>query len=247
MSIELQDRVVVVTGGGSGIGRATAHLVADRGGVAVIADINGDAARAVEAEIGAADGQALAVDLDVASRDSWAQAIGQVVERFGRLDGLVNNAGLTRDRSLLKMSDDEWRSAVDVNLTGTWLGCQHAIPVMKENGGGSIVNLSSESRHGAFGQVNYAAAKAGVVGLTRTVALEHARHGIRCNAVAPGTILTPMVLAVPEDIRESWLPGIPLRRVGDPEEVAKAIAFLVGDDSSYITGQVLNVDGGSSW
>ena len=245
MTGRLQDRVIVVTGGGQGIGRAVAHAVDAEGGIAVVADINFDAAKEVATEL--ANAKAIAVDLDVADRRSW-QSLVEMASGIasGTIHGLVNNAGITRDKTLLRMNDDEWRAVIDVNLTGSWLGCQLVIPAMKAAGGGAIVNLSSESRLGAFGQSNYSAAKAGVVGLTRTVALEHARHGVRCNAVAPGTIETPMVLAVPEEVRRSWLPSIPLGRIGAPEEVARAIVFLLSDDSSFITGHVLDVSGGAT-
>lgn len=240
------DHVVMVTGAGSGIGRATALRVASEGGIAVIADIAGEAARSVQAEIEAAGGRAESIVLDVTSREGWAEAAAELMKRHGRCDGLVNNAGITRDKSMLKMEDEDWQVAIDVNLRGVWLGCQAMVPMMKAEGRGTIVNLSSESRHGAFGQANYAAAKAGVIGLSRTVALEHARHGIRCNVVAPGTIETAMVLAVPEDIRSSWTTSIPLGRFGQPEEVAGAITFLLSEDASYVNGHVLAVDGGST-
>ena len=245
MSERLANRVVIITGAASGIGQATAELVAAEGGTAVVADIQDDRGKEVAEKIRAAGGRASSHRLDVASRQSWEELVTAVVDEHGGLHGLVNNAGITRDKTLLKMTDEDWRVAIDVNLTGVWLGCQHAVPHMKA-AGGAIVNLSSESRYGAFGQSNYAAAKAGVVGLTRTVALEHARHNIRCNAVAPGTIGTPMVMAVPQEIRDSWLPAIPMRRIGEPEEVARVVAFLLSDESSYVTGHVLNIDGGSS-
>lgn len=243
---EQTERVALVTGAGSGIGAATARLLAREGWAVAVADVRAAEAERVAADVRASGGQALAVALDVTQRDQWSAAVATVEDAWAPVTALVNNAGRTRDRSLLKMSDDEWRDVLDVNLRGAWLGCQTVLPAMRERGGGAIVNLSSESRSGAFGQANYASAKAGVVGLTKTVAVEAARFRVRCNAIAPGTIDTPMVQAVPEDIRASWLPRIPLARLGAAEEVASAIVFLVSDASSYITGQVLQVDGGSS-
>lgn len=240
----LKDKVVIVTGAAQGIGEAIARRLNEEGAAVVVADRNVPGAERVAAQIGEAGGRALAVALDVASREQWAAATARVLEAFGRIDGLANNAGLTRDRSLLKMSDEDWQVVLDVNLRGVWLGCQAVIPHMIGHGG-AIVNLSSESRWGAFGQSNYAAAKAGLVGLTRTVAFEHARHGIRANAVAPGATATPMVEAVPEEVRQGWLSNIPLRREAHPAEIAAPVAFLLSDEASYITGQVLGINGGS--
>jgi 3-oxoacyl-[acyl-carrier protein] reductase len=241
----LKDKVIVVTGGAQGIGRATALRLAEEGAIVVIADRNFEGATATVEEIEASSARSLAVFLDVSDRESWTQAAIQIKEVYGGADGLVNNAGLTRDKSLMKMGEDDWDVVLNVNLKGAWLGCQTMVPLMAGRGG-SIVNLSSEARWGAFGQSNYSSAKAGLVGLTRTVAIEQARNGIRVNAVAPGTTSTPMVEAVPEQIRQGWLENIPLRREANPSEIASAIVFLLSDDASYVTGQVLGVNGGSA-
>lgn len=246
MTGTLANHKVIVTGGASGIGRATVEHLASHGAAVVIADVNDAAVAELCGSLKKEGYRVSGHHLDVTSRDDWERLVAATVSTFGGVNGLVNNAGITKDRSLLKMTDSEWETVLDVNLRGLWLGCQYVIPHMKEAGGGSIVNLSSESRDGAFGQANYASAKAGVVGLTKTVAVEHSRHGIRCNAIAPGTIETSMLADVPAEVKESWLPRIPLARLGKPQEVARAIAFLISEDSSYITGQVIGVDGGST-
>ncbi|MDF5758298.1 SDR family NAD(P)-dependent oxidoreductase [Spongiactinospora sp. TRM90649] len=236
-----EGRSYLVTGGASGIGRATAEVLAARGARVAIADLDAGGARRTAAELG---GHTLPVTLDVADRDSWQAAVAAVETAFGGLDGLVNNAGITRDRTLARMSDQEWRQVVDVHLRGTWLGCQAARRLLSASDAGSIVNISSSGRHGSFGQTNYAAAKAGVVGLTKTVALELARAGVRCNAVAPGAVDTPMIRDVPEPVRENWLATITLGRLARPREIAEVVAFLLSPAASYITAQVIDVNGG---
>jgi 3-oxoacyl-[acyl-carrier protein] reductase len=243
--LRFEGRVALVTGGGGGIGSATATRLAEEGAAVAVTDVNVAAAQTEVARLEQIGARARAYAHDVTKRESWEEVAAAVAADLGGLDVLVNNAGITRDRSLLKMSDDEWDSVIAVHLRGMWLGCQHAVPLMRARGGGAIVNLSSEVRYGQFGQANYAAAKAGVVGLTRTVAIEHARHGIRCNAVAPGGIQTAMLEAVPEEVRTRWVQRVPAGRFGEPREVASAIAFLASADASYITGQVLGIDGGS--
>jgi 3-oxoacyl-[acyl-carrier protein] reductase len=233
-------RVALVTGAGSGIGSASAQRLAAEGAAVMCADLDAASAqRTADAVAGRS------VRLDVSDRQSWASTVGATIERFGRIDILVNCAGITRDRTLLKMTDEEWDDVMDVHLRGTWLGCQSVVPDMVVHRSGSIINLSSQSRHGQFAQANYAAAKAGIVALSRTVALEHARHGIRCNTVAPGVVVTPMTDVLGEAVQAELLARIPLGRFAQPAEIASVIAFLAGDDSSYLTGQVLTVDGGT--
>lgn len=242
----LDRRVVLITGGGSGIGAATAARFTADGAIVVVADVDEDRAAATSADLLVAGGVSDWVRLDVTSRDSWAAATEAVVSRYERIDVLVNSAGVTRDRTLLKLSDADWQVVLDTHLRGTWLGCQHVIPHMKDSGGGAIVNISSDARHGSFGQANYSAAKAGIVALTRTAALEHAKHNVRVNAVAPGPVRTPMLQGVPDDVIARWLQNIPLGRLAEPTEIAAVIRFLASDDASYITGHVISVDGGTT-
>jgi 3-oxoacyl-[acyl-carrier protein] reductase len=241
-----EPRVVVITGGASGIGAATAARFAADGATVVLADVDAGGAKDAAAGMREAGGDVDWTELDVASRDSWRAAIGAITARHGRIGVLVNNAGVTRDRTLLKLTDEDWETVLDTHLRGTWLGCQHVIPCMKDAGGGSIVNISSDARRGSFGQANYSAAKAGIVALTRTAALEHARHNIRVNAVAPGPVNTPMLNGVPDDVVQGWLEAIPLRRLAEAAEIASVIRFLASDEASYITGQVISVDGGAT-
>jgi 3-oxoacyl-[acyl-carrier protein] reductase len=181
----------------------------------------------------------------VSRRDAWERAVPEIVEALGGLDIVVNNAGITRDRTLLKMTDEEWDAVLGVHLRGTFLGCQHGLAAMKDRGWGRIVNLSSMSALGAFGQTNYAAAKAGIIGITRTVALEGARYGVLVNAIAPGGVDTPMLRAIPHELFEQGREAVPLKRYADPSEIAAVAAFLASNDASYITGQVIHVNGGA--
>lgn len=245
MSQKYDGEVILVTGAGSGIGEATAVKLASEGAQVAILDLNEDEAQRVANGILATGGSAISLQINVSNRADWERVTAEVRKSYGRIDGLVNNAGVTRDKTMKNMTDADWDLVMDVNLKGSWLGAQHVLPYLREVGG-NIVNLSSESRYGEFGQANYASAKAGVMGLTRTLAIEFAKYNIRCNAIAPGSTDTPMTRAVPQEIRDSWLDDIPLKRLAKPEEIASAISFLLSSESSYITGQIIGVDGGSA-
>ena len=242
----LAGRVARVTGAGSGIGEATARRFAAEGAIVVVNDVDGERARAVATAIQKDGGQALAVVANVTRRDEVETLVGRAVTEFGRLDVLINNAGINRDAMSHKMTEEQWDQVLAVNLKGTFLCAQAALPKMRERGWGRVINTSSIGALGNIGQANYSASKAGVIGLTKTLALEYAKYGVTVNCVAPGAVLTPMLAGVPEQIREKITAQIPMGRIADPAEIAGVHAFLASEDAGFITGQVLFVDGGMS-
>ncbi len=242
----LDGRVAIVTGAGSGIGQATAVRFAEEGARVLAADIHLDSAVATCSRIEAAGGIAKAVRLDVADPVSVHETVQSARHAWGRVDALVNNAGITRDAVAHKMTDEQWDQVIDVNLKGTFLCCRAVVPIFAEQKSGKIVNTASIAVRGNVGQANYAAAKAGVIGLTRTLALELAKHGVNVNCVAPGGTDTPILGSIPDPIKARMLEAIPFRRLAQPREIANAHLFLCSDDASYVTGQVLVVDGGAS-
>lgn len=245
MDKHLSNRVALVTGGGGGIGKAVALRFAREGARVVVIDIVAEAAGAVADEIAAAGGAALAITCDVTQRAQVEALVRQVLDAYGQIDILCNNAGITRDARLVKMTEDEFDSVVDVNLKGVFNLTQAVAPHMIERGYGRVISTSSiVGLYGNFGQTNYVATKAGVIGMTRVWARELGPKGITANAIAPGFIATDMIKTVPQKVLDDFAARTPVRRLGTPEDIANAYLFLASEESSFVNGIVLSVDGG---
>ena len=245
--MKLKDNTILITGSARGIGEAVARSCAAAGANLVIADFDEAGAQATAARLCAEGVQALAIAVDVSQRSSVEAMVAAAIARFGRIDGLVNNAGIVADAQLKKMTDAQWESVIGVNLRGPY-NCAHAlVDHFLENGSGSIVNISSVvGLYGNFGQTNYAAAKAGLIGMTKTWAKELGRKGIRSNAICPGFIRTPILDSMPDKVLAEMASKVPLGRLGRPEEIGTVAAFLCSEGASYVNGAVIEVSGGIS-
>jgi 3-oxoacyl-[acyl-carrier protein] reductase len=239
----LDGRTAVITGGAQGLGLAMAERFVSAGARVVLGDLDGDATEAAVRTLG--NDAALAVRCDVTASADVDALLDAAVQRFGGLDVMVNNAGITRDATMRKMTEEQFDQVVAVHLKGTWNGIRKAATIMRENKRGAIVNMSSLSgKVGLVGQTNYSAAKAGIIGMTKAAAKELAHLGVRVNAIAPGLIRSAMTEAIPQRIWDQKLAEVPMGRAGEPTEVADVALFLVSDLSSYMTGTVLEVTGG---
>ena len=244
-TLELAGKVALITGAAQGIGRAVALLLARNGADIVVSDINLEKARETAKEIEAIGRRALAINVNVVKLEEVERMVQATLEEFKQIDILVNNAGITRDKLILRMTEEDWEAVLNVNLKGTFNCTKAVIRYMSKQKSGKIVNIASVvGEMGNAGQANYSASKAGVIGFTKTIAREFALRGINVNAIAPGYIETPMTEALSEKVKEELKRMIPMERLGRPEDVAEGVLFLVSEASSYITGQVLNVNGG---
>ncbi len=241
----LHDKIAIITGGASGIGKATARLFSEEGAKVVIWDLKKEAGEDLARELGIQEGRALFQEINTTDHQACLERTREVVDQFGRIDILINNAGITRDARLVKMSQEDWKSVIDVNLTGVFNCTQAIAPHMIEQNYGKIVSASSVvGVYGNFGQTNYVATKSGVIGMTQVWSRELGPKGINVNAVAPGFIATEMIETIPEKVIRDIEGKTPLRRFGKPEEIAEAYLFLSSDSASFINGETLNVNGG---
>lgn len=243
--MDLTGKVALVTGAGQGIGKVIAMKLAKSGAIVALNDLNMDGLEAVAKEIESSGGKALPLAANVVNMDDVQEMMGKVVEELGGIHILVNNAGITRDALLLRMTVDDWDSVLSVNLKGVFNCTKSALKYMSKQKEGNIISIASiVGVMGNAGQANYAASKAGVIGFTKTVAKEYAKRGIKANAIAPGFIATAMTDELSDKVKEEMMKQIPMGKLGTPEDVADAVLFLASDASSYITGQVININGG---
>jgi NAD(P)-dependent dehydrogenase (short-subunit alcohol dehydrogenase family) len=244
--MQVSNRIAVVTGSGQGIGAGIARKLALAGAKVVLNDIVPEKIEQVGKELDAEGALGVPVVADVSTKEGAESLIAQTIERFGRVDILVNNVGIARDKWISKMTDEDWDSVMMVNLKSQFLTCRAVVPQMREQGHGRIVNISSRAWLGGAGQANYAASKGGVVSLTRSLALELAKFAITVNCVAPALVDTPLFQSLGEETKDRLAGTVPMGRVGTPADIAEAVSFFASDEASYITGQLIYVCGGRS-
>lgn len=245
--MRLKDKVAIITGSARGIGQATALKFAAEGAKVVVCDIDRKAVDEVVAQITASGGQAVGFTLNVTDKASIAAMVKGVTDKYGRVDVLVNNAGIVDDAMLRKMTDDQFERVIDINLKGTYNCARAVVDIMIAQGAGVILNASSVvGLYGNFGQTNYAASKFGVIGMAKTWARELGRKGIRANAVCPGFVETTILKSIPQKVMQAMIDRVPLGRLAKPEEIANTYAFLASDEASYINGAVIEVSGGAT-
>lgn len=243
--MRLKEKVAIVTGSARGLGKAMVLEMVAQGAKVVVTDVDHESCISVKEEIERRGGEAIALKCDVTSREDVSAMVEETIRAFGKIDILINNAGITRDSGFVKMTDEHWDSVMNVDLKSMFICTQEVVKHMVAQKSGRIINISSIAGvMGNFGQTNYSAAKAGAIGMTKTLSKELGRKGITVNAISPGFMLTEMAAQIPENVQQQMIAQIPMARGGKPEEVAKTAAFLASEDASYITGQNINVNGG---
>lgn len=242
--MRLNNKVAVVTGSAQGIGAAIARLFSAEGAKLILIDRQEEQLKALSEELKKTNENVSYFAFDITNKEEIKKAFAQIKENNGRIDILINNAGITRDSMSYKMTEENWDSVIDVNLKAPFLLTQEVFPIMKEQKDGVILNASSVSSEGNVGQANYSASKAGLIGMTKTLALEFAKYNVRVNCIAPGFTATEMIKTIPDEVKNKIVERVPMKRFGEPEEIAEAYLFLASDNSKFITGQTLFVDGG---
>lgn len=242
--MRLENKVVVLTGAAQGIGAAIARLFSAEGAVLALIDRQEDQLKTLTEELSKNNDKVSFYTFDITNKEAVKKSIADIKEKYGRIDVLINNAGITRDSMSYKMTEESWDSVLDVNLKAPFLLIQEVFPIMKDQKDGAIINASSVSSQGNIGQANYSASKAGLIGMTKTLALEFARHNVRVNCIGPGFTETEMVKIIPDEVKAKIIDRVPMKRLAQPEEIAESYCFLASDNAKFITGQTLFVDGG---